>query len=139
MNLARYRWWVVAMLWLVCFFNYADRQAIFSVFTLLKLEMRLSDVQVGVIGGAFMWVYALSAPVAGLVADRFSRKALILGGLLFWSAVTLSTALCHNYWQLVAVRAIEGLGESFYFPASISLMRDYHGPPTRSAAMSRHQ
>src|ERR1051326_1241234 len=104
-----YKWVVVALLWLVCFFNYADRQAIFSVFPLLKTEMGLTDVQLGVIGAAFMWGYAASAPLAWLVGDRISRKALILGGLLFWSAITLSTAFCHNYWQLVAVRAVEGL------------------------------
>src|SRR5262249_41621929 len=52
-----YRWAVVGMLWLVCVFNYADRQAIFSVFPRLKAEMDLSDVQLGVVGGAFMWVY----------------------------------------------------------------------------------
>jgi MFS family permease len=135
----RYRWSVVGMLWFVCFFNYADRQAIFSVFPLLKSEMGLSDVQLGVIGGAFMWVYAISAPLAGIIGDRFSRKNLILGGLLFWSAVTLSTAFCRNYWQLVAVRGIEGLGESLYFPASMSLIGDYHGTATRSKAMSLHQ
>ena len=139
MNPSRYRWWVVAMLWFVCCFNYADRQAIFSVFPVLKTEMRLSDVQLGIIGGAFMWVYALAAPLAGVIGDRVSRKALILGGLLFWSAVTLSTALCRSYWQLVAVRAIEGLGESFYIPASMSLLSDYHGPDTRSRALSLHQ
>ena len=139
METGRYRWWVVAMLWFVCFFNYADRQAIFSVFPVIKPEMHLSDVQLGVIAGAFMWVYAASAPLAGLIGDRVSRKALILGGLLFWSAVTLSTAFCREYWQLVAVRAVEGLGEAFYFPASMSLISDYHGPATRSRAMSLHQ
>jgi hypothetical protein len=46
-----YKWWGVAMLWLVCLFNYADRQAIFSVFPLLKSEIGLSDVQLGVVGG----------------------------------------------------------------------------------------
>ncbi|HXA52754.1 MAG TPA: MFS transporter [Candidatus Acidoferrum sp.] len=135
----RYRWAVVGMLWFVCFFNYADRQAIFSVFPVIKTEMRLSDTELGIIGSAFMWVYALSAPLAGLVADRFSRKSLILGGLLFWSAITLCTAFCTQYWQLVLVRALEGLGESFYFPASMSLIADYHGGGTRSRAMSLHQ
>lgn len=127
------------MLWFVCFFNYADRQAIFSVFPVIKTEMGLSDTELGIIGSAFMWVYALSAPLAGLVADRFSRKSLILGGLLFWSAITLCTAFCTQYWQLVLVRALEGLGESFYFPASMSLIADYHGGDTRSRAMSLHQ
>ena len=59
---ARYRWAVVAMLWLVCFFNYADRQAIFSVFPLLREEMGLSNVQLGIVAGAFMWVYAAFLP-----------------------------------------------------------------------------
>jgi MFS family permease len=127
------------MLWFVCFFNYADRQAIFSVFPVLKTQMHLSDPQLGIIGAAFMWVYAASAPLAGLVADRFSRKSLILGGLLFWSAITLCTAFCTEYWQLVMVRALEGLGESFYFPASMSLIADYHSGATRSRAMSLHQ
>lgn len=134
-----YKWWVVAMLWCICFFNYADRQAIFSVFPLLKSEMGLSDVQLGVVGAAFMWVYALGGPLAGLIGDRVNRKALILGGLIFWSLITIATALSRTYWQLVVFRALEGLGETFYFPASMSLLSDYHGRDTRSRAMGLHQ
>jgi MFS family permease len=134
-----YRWAVVGMLWLICLFNYADRQAIFSVFPRLKTEMGLSDVQLGVVGGAFMWVYAAALPLAGIVADRANRKALILGGLLFWSVVTLATGWATEYWHLVLFRALEGLGEAFYYPASMSLLSDYHGPATRSRAMGLHQ
>src|SRR5437660_12232645 len=95
-----YKWWVVAMLWFVCFFNYADRQAIFSVFPVLKSELGLSDVQLGVVGASFMWVYALMGPFAGWVGDRVSRRGLILGALIFWSAVTAATALSRTYWHL---------------------------------------
>ena len=134
-----YKWLVVAMLWLVCLFNYADRQAIFSVFPLLRSELHLSPLQLGLLGGAFMWIYAAALPLAGLVADKLPRKTLILGGLVFWSAITLATALSHQYWQLILFRALEGLGEAFYFPASMSLISDYHGPLTRSRAMGLHQ
>ena len=134
-----YKWWVVFMLWFVCFFNYADRQAIFSVFPLLKQEMGLSDVQLGIVGAAFMWVYAGFGAIAGIVGDRFNRKTLIIGGLIFWSLVTIGTALSSNYIQLVSCRALEGLGEAFYFPASMSLLSDYHSKETRSKAMSFHQ
>ena len=134
-----YKWFVVAMLWLICFFNYADRQAIFSVFEPIKGEMQLSDAQLGVIGASFMWVYAAAAPLAGLVGDRFRRKTLILGGLIFWSFITVATAFSKNYTQLVICRALEGFGEAFYFPASMSLLSDYHGPDTRSRAMGVHQ
>src|SRR5688500_16916225 len=50
-----YRWWVIAMLWLVCFFNYADRQSIYSIFPTLSDEFGFSKVQLGIIGSAFMW------------------------------------------------------------------------------------
>ncbi|HEX4795618.1 MAG TPA: MFS transporter [Humisphaera sp.] len=134
-----YAWLVVAMLWFVCLFNYADRQAIFSVFPLLKSRFNLSDLQLGIIGSSFMWVYAAAGPLAGLVGDRVSRKALILGGLIFWSLITLATAFSTRYPHLILFRALEGLGEAFYFPASMSLISDYHGPKTRSRAMAIHQ
>jgi len=62
-----YKWWVVFMLGFVCFFNYADRQAIFAVFPKLKEEFGFDKVQLGLIGSAFMWVYAFRAPAAGLM------------------------------------------------------------------------
>src|SRR5438105_408281 len=96
MNESGYKWLVVAMLWFVCFFNYADRQAIFSVFPLLKLEMGLSDVQLGIVGSSFMWVYAGFGSMAGLIGDRLQRKTLIISGLVFWSLITIATALSTN-------------------------------------------
>jgi MFS family permease len=127
------------MLWCICFFNYADRQAIFSVFPRLKEEFHFDKVQLGLIGSAFMWVYAAGAPFAGLLCDRFRRKDLILGGCLFWSLVTITTGWCSKLWHFVTVRAVEGFGETFYFPASMSLASDYHDPRTRSRALAFHQ
>jgi MFS family permease len=134
-----YKWWVVFMLWFIGFFNYADRQAIFSVFPKLKQEFGFDEVQLGLIGSAFMWLYAFGAPFAGFLADRLPRKPLILGGCLFWSGITMMTGWCAGVWQFVAVRALEGLGETFYMPAAMSLISDYHGSGTRSRALSFHQ
>ncbi|MDR3637554.1 MAG: MFS transporter [Isosphaeraceae bacterium] len=136
---AAYKWGVVFMLWLVCFFNYADRQAIFAVFPRLKVEFGFSTVQLGLIGSAFMWVYALGSPVAGFVGDRLRRKDLVLGGCIFWSGVTVLTGRCTKLWHFVTVRALEGFGETFYFPASMSIISDYHGPRSRSRALAFHQ
>lgn len=134
-----YKWAIVGMLWFICFFNYADRQAIFSIFPLLEEEFGFNKAELGLIGLAFTWVYALTAPFAGQVGDRFPRKAVILGGLYAWSVITGFTALCSKVWHFVLVRGAEGLGETFYFPASMSLISDYHGKATRSRAMSLHQ
>lgn len=134
-----YKWLVVGMLWFICFFNYADRMAINAVSTVLKKEYHFDNEQFGLIASAFMYVYALSAPLAGQVGDKFPRKLLILGGLLVWSAVTGATAFCRQLWQFIFVRATEGLGETFYFPATMSLIADYHTKKTRSLAMGLHQ
>ena len=133
------KWRVVAMLWCISFFNYADRQAIFSVFPLLEREMHLTPVQLGLLGSGFAWVYGLTAPLAGVIVDRVSRKRAILGGLHAWSIICAATALSRNFRHLFLFRAAEGLGETFYFPASTSLISDYHGSRTRSRALGAHQ
>jgi MFS family permease len=134
-----YKWWVVGMLWFICFFNYADRMAINAVGKVLQQDYHFTDEDLGWIFSAFMFVYALSAPLAGLVGDRVRRKSLILGGLAVWSLVTGATGFCRRWIEFVIVRATEGLGETFYFPATMSLISDYHAKPTRSRAMGLHQ
>ena len=134
-----YRWWLIAMLWCVCFCNYADRQAIFSIFPLLRTDLHLTDLQLGVVGSSFMWMYALAGPLAGWLSDRVSPRNVILGALAFWSVVTGATALCHSFGSLVFFRTLGGLGEAFYFPAAMALIGMYHSAATRSRAMALHQ
>jgi len=136
---ANYKWAVVFMLWFVCFFNYADRQTVAAVFPVLEREFHFDKEQLGRIGSAFMWVYAGCAVFAGLICDRYRRKDLILGGCLFWSFVTVTTGWCSKLWQFITARGLEGFGETFYFPASMSLVSDYHGGKTRSRALAFHQ
>jgi MFS family permease len=133
------KWRVVAMLWCISFFNYADRQAIFSVFPLLEREMHLTPVQLGLLGSGFAWVYGLAAPLAGFLVDRASRRRVILAGLHVWSVVCMATAVSRTFLHLFLFRAAEGLGETFYFPASTSLISSYHGAATRSRALGLHQ
>ena len=136
---SHYKWYVVGMLWWISFFNYADRQAIFSVFDLLYREMDLGVGDRGLLGSSFALVYGLSAPFAGFVIDRVRRKTAILGGLQVWSVICIATAWSRNLRQLLFFRAAEGLGETFYYPASVSMLSDYHGRQTRSRALGIHQ
>jgi MFS family permease len=130
---------VVGLLWWVCFFNYADRQAIYSVFPLLQREFRLTNVQLGIVGSAFMWMYALAGPFAGWLCDRWPRKRIIVVALVSWSGVTALNAYARDYPVLALLRALGGLGEAFYFPAALSLLGDFHPGGSRSRAMSIHQ
>ncbi len=134
----REKWVVLGMLWIVCFLNYADRQAISSLFPLLEKEFGFSKAELGLIGSAFMWVYAFSSPFLGFAGDRRSRKGLIVAGCLLWSLMTGITGFCARLWQFVATRSLIGLGESVYFPSATSMLGDYH-TGTRSTALSFHQ
>ena len=134
-----YPWILVGALWLVCFLNYADRQAIFSLFPLLQTDLGLNSIQLGVVGSCFSWTYALFGPVAGWLGDRWPRRWLIFGGLFLWIVLTFATSRARSYEQLIVLRSISGLSEACYFPAAMSLISTFHGPATRSRAMSIHQ
>ena len=95
-----YPWFVVGLLWFCGFFNYADRQAVFSVFPLLKAEFGLTKTQLGLLGSVFMVVYAVASPFTGYLVDRFSRRLLIAVGLTFWSVICAATAFSRNFAQL---------------------------------------
>jgi MFS family permease len=95
----------------------------------------LSLFQLGMLGSAFAWVYGLSSPFSGNLADRIRRKVAVLGGLQVWSVICAATALARTFPQLLFFRGAIGLGESIYFPAAMSLVSDYHGKGTRSFAM----
>lgn len=134
-----YKWYVVGMLWFTGFFNYADRQVIFSLFPLLKEEMGLTPIELGMLGSAFALVYGLCAPFAGNIVDRVRRKSAVLWSLFAWSVTCMATGLARGLSQLVFFRAALGLSETSYFPAAMSMISDYHGQRTRSRAMGTHQ
>jgi len=135
----RYKWVVLALFWLAYFFNQADRQVLFTVFPLVKGELALSDVQLGLLGSSFFWMYALVVPVAGGLGDVLSRRKIIALALLAWSAATFCSALAAGFVLLMIFRAITGAAEAFYYPAANSMISDYHGQRTRALAMGIHQ
>jgi MFS family permease len=135
-------WIALGILWMVCLLNYADRQAISSIFPVLERDLGFGKAQIGLIGGAFMWIYAICSPFAGMAGDfmgRKGRKGLIVAGCLFWSLMTGWTGGCSRLWQFLSVRSLVGLGESLYFPSATSLISSWHRRGTRSTALSLHQ
>ena len=83
-----YKWLLVAVLSLVAFLNEVDRHAIYALFPLLEKDLGMSKLQLGMLGSAFLWAYALLGPQAGYAGDRFPRRYVIICSLVLWSVMT---------------------------------------------------
>jgi len=135
----RYKWEVLALLWVAFFLNQADRQVFNVVLPLIKENLHLTDIQCGTIATAFNLVYALLVPMAGYIGDLFSRKWIVVLSIFFWSIATMFTGLASGMLMLIIMRSVAtGGGEAFFGPANYALLARYH-KNTRAFAMSVHQ
>lgn len=132
----RRTFWLVAFMWGAYFLNYCDRQAVFAMFPVLKQDLAMTDQQLGLTGALFLWVYGFGCPLAGQLADRFSKRWLVVLSLVIWSLVTVATGLATTAWMLLALRAAMGISESLYMPAAIALTANATAPRMRSRAVS---
>ena len=135
---ASYRWFVVALLFLCSALNYANRIALATTFPLLRLDLHMSDVALAAVGSFFSWSYAFASPVAGYIADRFSRSRLIVISLTVWSIAAGLAGFSATVGQLLATRVLLGLAECIYMPAAVVLIASHHPVRTRATAMAIH-
>ena len=131
-----YARYVLAVMVGINFLNYLDRYILPAVATKIQGEFHLTDSQVGLLGSAFLLVYAVATIPFGIWADRGVRKTVVAVGVTIWSLATLVTGLARNYVQLFTARAILGIGEASYYPAGTALLGDYFRKEGRARAMS---
>ncbi len=104
--------------------NYIDRSVLFAVQPLIEKEFTLSKTQIGYLTSAFLLFYMIAAPFTGPLADRYSRKFIIVLGGLFWSGLTLMTAVTHTYWQLLVRHTLVGVGEATFVTIAPTFVAD---------------
>lgn len=128
--------YVVGILMVVYIFNFMDRQILSILMQPIKMEMQLSDTELGFLSGvAFALFYAtLGIPIARL-ADQYSRVNLITVCLSIWSFMTLLSGVSSNFLQLLGARIGVGIGEAGAGPASHSLIADYVPLRNRATAL----
>lgn len=135
-----YPWLVVALLWVVALLNYMDRQMLSTMQDAMKLDIvELQEAEAfGALMAVFLWIYGFVSPFAGVVADRVSRKKLVVGSLFVWSAVTYLMGYASDFTQLYWLRALMGVSEALYIPSALSLIADWHEGKSRSLAIGIH-
>lgn len=135
-----YPWIVVFLLWVVALLNYMDRQMLSTMRESMQIDISEleSAVNFGRLMAIFLWIYGCISPFAGAIADRVSRKWLIVGSLGVWSTVTLLMGHCTTFNQIYWLRAVMGVSEALYIPAGLSLIADYFTGSARSLAIGIH-
>ena len=135
-----YPWVVVALLWTVALLNYMDRQMLSTMQAAMKADIaELNKAEAfGALMAVFFWVYGFVSPLAGMIADKVSRKWLIVGSLFVWSVVTFLMGYADSFRELYGLRALMGLSEALYIPSALSLIADWHSGKSRSLAIGIH-
>jgi MFS family permease len=131
-----YARYVLGVMVAINFLNYMDRYVGAAASPLIQKEFHLSDTEVGLLGSAFLLVYAVAAVPFGYWADRGIRKVVIGTGVAVWSVATLFTGFSQTFAHLFSTRAVLGIGEAGYYPAGTSLLSDYYPKEQRGRVMS---
>lgn len=119
-----YPWTALIVLTALNLLNYIDRSVLFAVQPLVQGEFHLSNAQVGYLTSAFLGFYMVAAPFTGPLADRYSRRLIIFLGGIFWSGLTLLTAVTHTYWELLVRHTLVGIGEATFVTIAPTFVAD---------------
>ncbi len=136
---SRYKYAVLAMLFLAYVFNFVDRQILGILASAIKKDLGISDSEMGLLGGlAFAIFYTgLGIPVA-IIADRWSRTWIMTGALALWSAFTVACGMATSYAGLFACRMGVGIGEAGGVAPAYSLISDYFPKSQRARALAAY-
>lgn len=116
--------------------NFYDRHLTGALVEPMRKEFTLTDTQIGLMGSVFIWIYAVIGVPLGMVADRWSRKKLLLGGLVVWSAMTALGGLVGSFGWMLVTRLGVGIGEAVCAPTGTSWLGDLFPPEKRSRVLA---
>lgn len=134
--LSSYQIRLLAVLALINFVNFADRQVVVPLLPLLRQQMGLTDSQLGSLQTGLLIVLAIASIPCGFFADRASRTQIIAGGVAFWSLATIACGFAPSFALLLVARALIGVGEAAYAPAAQSMISDSFPYQRRAMAQS---
>jgi MFS family permease len=117
--------------------SFADRQLTAIMAGPIKAHFSLDHSAMALLGGtAFAIMYGFAGIPAGLAADKFSRRRMIAGAVLFWSACTAICGWTNSFGVLFAARIGVGIGEAILLPCAFSLIHDVDPPHRRGFAFA---
>ncbi len=132
-----YRAWLLTVLLLTNAMNLADRQGIAAVAQAVKLDLKFSDAQMGLIQGlGFAIFYSLMALPIARMAERVSRTKIIAGALSIFGVMVALCGTATSFWRLLMFRIGVGVGDAGFIPPTSSLIADHYPMHKRASVMS---
>jgi predicted MFS family arabinose efflux permease len=129
-------WFSVVVLFAINILNFYDRHVPGALVEPMRKEFHLNDTQIGLLGSAFIWIYAIVGVPLGRIADSASRKKLLAWGVVIWTALTASAGLANTYTLLLFSRVGVGVGEAACAPTATSWLGDLFPPAKRSRVLA---
>jgi MFS family permease len=130
------RWWLLGVLFVTAIVSYSDRLILSMLVDPLSADLGLTDAQVGLLQGpAFTLVYVFTALPVGRLADRYSRRRLLLAGATLWCAATVLCGLAPSAGVFLVGRLLLGVGEAALIPTALSMLGDSFPPERRGVAL----
>jgi MFS family permease len=116
-------WYALAVLALTTFLALLDRQLMLLLAEPIRIDLRLSDFQLGLLQGAGVALFAAVASFPlGWLADRYDRRIVLAGCVAFWSAAVFACGLATSFQQLLIAGALVGAGESGLAPVMYAMI-----------------
>jgi len=113
---------VVLLLAAVLFLNYVDRGALPTALDHIQQDLHLTFSQLGMLGSAFFWTYALVQIPLGWLAERYGAHRVLACGLAVWALATMLVGVVSGFVMLLILRLLLGLGESVGFPCTSKIL-----------------
>ncbi|XP_054155454.1 protein spinster homolog 3-like [Oppia nitens] len=128
----------VAILFVINLLNYMDRFTVAGVLSKIESYYSLSHGQSGLLQTSFIVCYMIFAPLFGYLGDRYSRKLIMIFGILFWSVTTFIGSFVPQNWtpMFFLLRALVGVGEASYSTIAPTIIADLFAPVMRSKMLA---
>jgi len=132
--MTRYRWFILALIFLVTTNNYLDRTVFSVLIPIIRDDLHIPTQQYGYIAGAFQMAYGIGFLVAGGLIDRFGTRIGYTVSILWWSVAACLHALSRSAFQLGMWRGLLGFGEAGNFPSAIKAVAEWFPKKDRAFA-----
>ena len=132
----RRRWWTLAVLCLSLLIVFVGNSSLNVAIPSLSRDLGATESQLQWVIAAYSLVFAGLLFTTGALGDRFGRKGALQAGLLLFLSGCVAATLSDQMWQLIACRAVMGLGAAFIMPSTLSILVNVFPPEERTKAIA---